>query len=236
MMSVLTPPTETVDLNIEKHSRAVMPLNSLEDLSRASNTLCKAFEDCPANDYLLKKFFNIPLNEPVSKYRLNSITNYYTAWYHDLGGEVVEANDFDAVAIWSLPNHHLPHTLSDDAQFNKIFFEDLDERKRQVLPKGMDYYYLFIIGKDVSQSHVRGSVRQILNEYKRRADADNCACVLEAISEHAKSVYEYFGYKVFQEFKFGIGEIDSRGHLDPQGEGFTAYLMIYYKDLNVLHE
>ncbi|AQZ10015.1 YOR012W [Zygosaccharomyces parabailii] len=234
-MSVLTPPTQVADLNTGKHSRTVVPLNSFEDITRATDTLCKAFADSAANDYLLRKFFNISLREPVSRCRFNAIISYYTAWYHDLGGEIVEANDFDAVGIWSLPGRHLPHTLSNDPQFNKLFFDDLDERRYQVLPEGMDCYYLFMIGKDPSQQHVRGSVRQILGDYKQRADADNCACVLEAISEHARSVYEYFGFKVFKEFKFGVGEVDSQGQVDSQGSGFTAYLMIYYKDPQVLN-
>lgn len=234
-MSALTPPIQSVDVEESKHLRTILPLDSLEELDKAAKTLCKAFAKSPANDYLLRKFFKLSLDEPVSKCRLNSILTYFMAWYHDLGGEVVEANNFDAVGVWSVPGCHLPHTFSDDPEFNRIFFEDLDKRKSEVLPKNLDCYYLFIIGKDPTQHHVRGSVRKILQDYKQRADSEDCACVLEAISEHAKSVYEYFGYKVVQEFNFGKGEIDHRGRLDPNGEGFTAYLMVYYKDLQLLN-
>ncbi|CAR29134.1 hypothetical protein ZYGR_0Z00550 [Zygosaccharomyces rouxii] len=228
-MSALTPPTHSIDLETGKHSRTVQPLDSLEELDQASKTLCRAFADSSANDYLLRKFFKLSLDEPMSRCRLNAMLTYLIAWYHDLGGEVVQAKDFDAVGVWSSPGRHLPHTYSDDPKFNEIFFERLDERKLEVLPAGMDYYYLFMIGKDPTQRNVRGSVRKILEDYKKRADEDNCACILEAINEHAKSVYEYFGYKVVQEFKFGEGEINEDGTLDPNGKGFTAYLMIYYK-------
>lgn len=170
------------------------------------------------------------MDENVSRSRINAILFYYTAWYADNGGEVTEANDYDAVGIWSLPGQHLPATLSDDPKFNKIFFDDLDKRKYEVLPPSMGYYYLFMIGKDLSQPNVRGSVRTILNHYKERADRDNCAVVLEAISEHAKSVYEYFGFRICLTFKFGEKEVNSQGILDPEGEGFTGYLMIYHKD------
>lgn len=239
MNSALTPPSEGISAVLspstsveetKNHSSSIVQPNKVEDIARACQTLYKAFAQSPANDYLLKKFFNIPTGETVSRDRINAILHYYTAWYNDLGGEIVEANDFDAVGIWSLPGRHLPATLSQDHTFNKIFFDDLDQRKYQVLPEGMGYYYLFMIGKDLSQPHVRGSVRAILKHYKQRADRDNCAMVLEAISSHAKSVYEYFGFKVFLTFRFGEGEVDSSGKLDPNGEGFIAYLMIYHKD------
>lgn len=228
-MSALTPPTQSIDLEMAKHSRTVLPLDNLEWLDKAAKTLCRAFENSPANDYLLRKFFKLSMDEPVSKCRLNSMLTYLMAWYHDLGGEVVEANNFDAVGVWSLPGRHLPHTMSDDAKFNEIFFERLDKRRLEVLPEGMDCYYLFIIGKDPTQRQIRGSVRKILEDFKQRADDDNCACVLEAISEHARSVYEYFGYKVIEEFTFGEGEIDPDGNIDPNGEGYKSYLMVYYK-------
>lgn len=234
-MSALTPPAQSVDFNLEKYSHTILALDGIEALDRAAGTLCKAFADSPANDYLLRKFFRLSLDEPVSKCRLNSMLTYLMAWYHDLGGEVVEANNFDAVGVWSLPGHHLPHTMSDDPKFNEVFFERLDQRKLEVLPPGVDYYYLFILGKDPTQRHVRGSVRKIFQDFKKRADDDNCACILEAINEHARSVYEYFGYKVIEEFRFGEGEIDEQGNRDANGKGYKSYLMIYYKDPQLLN-
>ncbi|QLG73226.1 hypothetical protein HG535_0E03100 [Zygotorulaspora mrakii] len=215
---------------VKSHSRTVVPLNKVSSVERASETLFRAFAKSTANDYLLKKFSRIPLNENVSRTRFNAMIYYYTSWFHDLGGEVVEANDYDAVGIWSLPGRHLPATLSEDPKFNKTFFEDLDKRKYEVIPPGMGYYYLFMVGKDPSQPKVRGSVKTMLNHYKERADKDNCAIVLEAISEHARSVYEYFGFKVYLTFKYGESEVNTQGVLDLNGEGFTGYLMLYHKD------
>ncbi|KOG99078.1 uncharacterized protein DI49_2416 [Saccharomyces eubayanus] len=211
-----------------------LPVNLTNDVERASRTLCKAFENSYANDYLMKKFFHIPIEEKVSRARINAIIHYYTTCYHDLDGEIAEANDFDAVGIWSRPGHHLPATLSDDESFNKIFFDDLTARKHEVMPEGMDYYYLYAIGKDLSHPEIRGSVRKILEEYKRKADKTNCALVLEAISEHARSVYEYFGFRTYLEFQFGAGEVNSECKPDPQGEGFTAYLMLYHRDADTV--
>ncbi|EHN00284.1 YDR391C-like protein [Saccharomyces cerevisiae x Saccharomyces kudriavzevii VIN7] len=209
-----------------------LPVNLTCDVERASKTLFKAFEKSYANDYLMKKFFHVPITEKVSRARINAMIHYYTTCYNDLNGEVAEANDFDAVAIWSRPGCHLPATLSDDESFNKIFFDDLTARKHEVMPEGMDYYYLYAIGKDPSHPEIRGSVRKILEEYKLKADKANCALALEAISEHAKSVYEYFGFRTYLVFQFGVGEVNCMGEPDPQGEGFTAYLMLYHRDAN----
>ncbi|CCD26852.1 Iat4p NDAI_0I02840 [Naumovozyma dairenensis CBS 421] len=204
-------------------------LNITNDVEKVAQTLCVAFTS-PCSDYLMKKFFNIPLDEPTTRARVNAMIHYYTACYHDLGGELAEANDFDAVSLWSIPGKHLPVSYTNDDKFNKIFFDDMLKRKLSVLPVGMEYYYLFMIGKDLRHPEVRGSVRSIFKYYQKRADDDNCAIILEAISEHAKSVYEYFGFKNYLTFHFGKGECDSQGNLDPNGEGFTAYLMIYHKD------
>ncbi|GMC44885.1 unnamed protein product [Saccharomyces cerevisiae] len=103
-----------------------LAVNLTSDVEKASKTLFKAFEKSYANDYLMKKFFHIPITEKVSRARINAMIHYYTTCYHDLDGEIAEANNFDAVAIWSRPGCHLPATLSDDESFNKIFFSRLD--------------------------------------------------------------------------------------------------------------
>ncbi|CAI4793923.1 CBK_G0049800.mRNA.1.CDS.1 [Saccharomyces cerevisiae] len=190
-----------------------LAVNLTSDVEKASKTLFKAFEKSYANDYLMKKFFHIPITEKVSRARINAMIHYYTTCYHDLDGEIAEANDFDAVAIWSRPGCHLPATLSDDESFNKIFFSRLDYP---------------------SHPEIRGSVRKILEKYKTKADKANCALALEAISEHARSVYEYFGFKTYLVFQFGVGEVNSKGEPDPQGKGFTAYLMLYHKDADTI--
>lgn len=205
-------------------------LNITRDVVRASETLYKAFDDSHAFDYITKKFFNLPVDEYVSKDRINAITHYYVACYHDSNGEVVEANDYDAVAVFSLPNQHLPKSLTNDPHFNQVFFHDLKSRLAEVIPEDIHYYYLFMIGKDLTRKDTKGSVRKIFEEYKKRADAENCAIVLEAIAEHARSVYEYFGFKNYKTFHYGVGEVNEQGQHDPNGKGFTGYLMIYHKD------
>lgn len=238
MSNTMSPPaspanTPTQDKEVkqeQRHSRTVVPVNITSDIERANNTLTKAFVDSPGNDYLMKKFFDIPIEQKVSKARVNSILHYFTALYADMGGEIVEANDFDAVAVFTKPGLHIDQGVTNDPKFNKTFFEDLTHKKHEVLPEGVDYYYLFILGKNLEHPEVRGSVRAIFETYKKKADEAGVAIVLEAISEHAKSVYEYFGFKNYLSFEYGRGEVDSKGNSDPNGEGFVGHLMIYYKD------
>lgn len=204
-------------------------LNYTKDVVRASRTLWKAFDDSAAFDYLTKKFFNLPTDKFVSKERINAITHYYVACYHD-EGEIAEVNDFDAVALFSLPDRHLPKALTNDHHFNLIFFHELQDRLKEVIPEEIGYYYLFMIGKDLGRKDTKGSVRAIFEEYKRRADEQNCAIVLEAIAEHARSVYEYFGFKNYKTFHYGVGEVNENGEPDKNGKGFVGYLMVYHKD------
>ncbi|CDO93273.1 unnamed protein product [Kluyveromyces dobzhanskii CBS 2104] len=234
-MSIISPPVSPGEAvasqpSKERHSRTVIPLNLTKDVERASKCLDKAFADSPANDYLMKKFFNVSVREPCSKARVNSMLKYFLHLYDDFGAEIVEANGFDAVAVWTTPKSHFHQNETNDAKFNDIFFTNLGRVTKSLIPEGVDYYYLFIIGKDLTHPEIRGSVRAIFDAYKKRADAENCAMVLEAISEKAKSVYEYFGFKNYLDFSFGQNEVDSNGNYDPNGEGFNAHLMIYYKN------
>lgn len=234
-MSVISPPVSpgeeaSSQINKERHSRTVIPLNQTHDLEKASKCLDKAFADSPANDYLMKKFFNVPITDKCSKERVNSMLKYFLHLYDDFSAEVVEANNFDAVAVWTTPKTHFHQSETNDPKFNDVFFTQLGRRTKELLPPGIGYYYLFIIGKDLTHPEIRGSVRAIFDSYKKRADEENCAMVLEAISDKAKSVYEYFGFRNYLDFYFGQNEVDSKGNYDPNGEGFKGHLMIYYKD------
>lgn len=211
-------------------------LSHTDNVDAVSRNMYKAFANEPANDYLMKKFFNIPINnnEPVSKYRIHALMHLINAFYYDRGAELVQANSFHATAIWTHPNNPVDFPRTNDDRFNSIFFDQLSTLKNKIMPPGMKYYYLFCIGRDPSNKSTTGSVRSIFQYYKSRADAENVAICLEAINEHAKSVYEYFGFKNYLTFKYGVGEVDSNGHPNTKGEGFTGYLMIYHKDADTI--
>ncbi|CCE64459.1 hypothetical protein TPHA_0H02560 [Tetrapisispora phaffii CBS 4417] len=206
-------------------------LNITDDVDRAADVLNNAFSPSHCSDFIFKKFFNISLDEKCSRARIKAIIHYYTALYHDLdGGDIVEVNDFDAVALFSTPGKHLPPTLTGDAKFDKEFITDISKRKKEVIPEGVPYYYLFMIGRDLKGPHKKGSVKKIFETYKEKADKDNAAIVLESIADHATSVYEYFGFKNYLTYTIGKGEVNSKGEPDSTGEGFTVKLMFYHKD------
>ena len=171
----------------EVKDNKVCVLNKTKDGRRAAETLAIAFSGSPAFHYISKKILNIPLSEDVST---EAITNDIVLPYLDSPyGEISEVNNFDAVAVWSIPPH-VAKARSNDEKFNKDFIDDINGRIKQVIPKKINYYYLFCVGKNLNEKGIRGSVRTIFEEYKRRADEENCAIVLEAIAEHARSVYE----------------------------------------------
>ncbi|KAH3902666.1 uncharacterized protein SCDLUD_000249 [Saccharomycodes ludwigii] len=214
----------------QRHSKANSSpsINITNDVAKVAEVLDIAFAHSPQNDYCLKKFFNIPLTQKCSRERIKSILYYYTAMYNDMGGEIVEVNNFDAVALFSKPGDHIDFDLTKDQKFNKTWFDDLDQVLEKILPDINNFYYLYMIGKNLTQKNVRGSVRKIFETYKEKADKLDVPIVLEAISEHARSVYEYFGFKNYYTFRYGDGEVDSLGNLSSSGEGFVSYLMVYY--------
>ncbi|KAL6937793.1 hypothetical protein ACO0RG_004316 [Hanseniaspora osmophila] len=207
-------------------------LTYTDDFERAAHTLNKAFKDSRSNDYLMKKFFNIPLTENVSQGRIKAILEYFAAFYHDNGAEIAEANDFNTVAIYTTPEKPVDQWMTNDSRFNQSMFLDLGHKKHEIIPDHIKYYYLFIVGRDLTDtsSKKKGALRKIFETYKQKADDSNSAIVLEAISESAKSVYEYFGFKSYLKFNYGKGEVNAQGEPDKNGCGFDAYLMIYYKD------
>ncbi|OBA25180.1 hypothetical protein HANVADRAFT_4013 [Hanseniaspora valbyensis NRRL Y-1626] len=206
-------------------------VNYTDDIERAAKTLDKAFLNSPSNDYLMKKFMNIPLDQPCSKKRIKSVLEYFCAFYHDNGGEIAEVDDFNTVAVYATPENHIDQWMTNDEVFNQIFFHDLHALYDKYIPENIEYYYLFIVGRDLTDTTKgKGNLRAIFEAYKKRADESNSCIVLEAISEEAKSVYEYFGFKTYSKFTYGQNEVNRKGELDPNGEGFDAYLMIYHKD------
>lgn len=200
------------------------------DVDAVSRNMYAAFATEPANDFLMKKFFNVPTSEYCSPYRIHALMHLINSIYYDKGAELIQANNFHATAIWTNPDQPVDFPRTNDETFNSIFFDDLTQVKAKILPDGMKYYYLFCIGRDPNDMETKGSVRSIFEYYKERADRENVAICLEAINDHARSVYEYFGFKNYKTFRYGVGEVDENGALDPNGEGFTGYLMIYHKD------
>lgn len=226
----ITPPN--METNSENDSSK--GFHFTQDIARVTNVMNKAFKNDHANDYIMKKMFNIPIREKCSKYRIESAMHLLSSNYFDNGAEIVQANNFNAVAIWTKPGHHVKIPLTDDPEFNRQYILENEQAKGIIIPEGMGYYYLFTIARDPDDTTVKGSVRAIFDHYKDRADRENCCIVLEAINEKARDVYQYFGFQVCRTFHYGVGEVNMQGEYDPEGTGFTAFLMVYHKNPDVL--
>ncbi|KAG0668668.1 hypothetical protein C6P45_004510 [Maudiozyma exigua] len=204
----------------------------VKDIERACKTLLAAFHDSSSNDYLNCKFQGVPLDVPLRSHEeADKLTRNTIMFYYENGADFVQVGDYTTTAIWTTPNKHIPVDRTSDETFNKVFLDDSQAVKQRVIPKGMDYYYLFMIGRD-PESSLKGTVRTMFDHYIEIANRENRALVLEAINEHARDVYAHFGFVNYNTFHYGVGEVDAKGQLDPNGEGHTGYLMIYLPNNN----
>ncbi|SCV00698.1 LAMI_0G06744g1_1 [Lachancea mirantina] len=209
-----------------------MSVNITTDIARVTSTLAIAFAHSAENDYLTKKFWNMPASQTLSRSEINKSFVEYCEYFVANGGQLLESGDFDSVAI-IVPPESNPVDLEEtnDEKFNAQFIHT-NEKIKQDLGLGVriPYYYLFMIGKNLDQPHVKGNVRAIVEYLKLEADKKGAAVVLDALNGHAKSVYEYFGFLDYHEFRYGVGEVEANGELSETGPGFVANIMAYYKD------
>lgn len=208
-----------------------MAVNETTDIGKVRKTLEIAFKISPENDYLTKKFWNLPAATQLSRAEINESFKEYIEYFISKGGILLEANNFDCVAIIVPPKFN-PLELEDteDPTFNEQFIEAGNRYKNKLgLGTTVPYYYLFMIGKNLDQLHIKGSARAIIDYLKEKADSENAAVMLEAINKNAKEVYTHFGFENYGEFSYGVGEVDSKGKPNTNGEGFTATFMAYFK-------
>ncbi|GMM56215.1 hypothetical protein DAKH74_028310 [Maudiozyma humilis] len=204
-----------------------MSCEQIEDFEKACVAMQNAFRDGAAYQYLACKLQGKPLTVAhEGPAAIDALTRNFLTHYRDHGAEIVHAGDYSTVAIWTLPGKSVPMERTSDERFNATFFDESAAVKQRVIPQGMDYYYLFMIGRD-PQSTAKGSTRAVFDKYTRLADAEGRALVLEAITESARDVYAYFGFVNYNTFRYGMGEVDAAGRIDPEGEGHTGYLMVY---------
>ncbi|SMN20017.1 similar to Saccharomyces cerevisiae YDR391C Putative protein of unknown function, possibly involved in zinc homeostasis [Maudiozyma saulgeensis] len=204
-----------------------MDVCQIGDFDKSCAALQNAFRGEPSYWYLACKLQDKPLSLGINNSEaIDTLTYNFLKHYYDHGAQIMQSGNYTTIAIWTTPSLSVPMNRTSDESFNKIFFDNSLKVKETVIPKGMKYYYLFMIGKD-PESHMKGTVRAMFELYIDKANTENCALVLEAISEHARDVYAHFGFVNYNTFQYGIGEVNSLGQLDSHGEGHTGYLMVY---------
>lgn len=208
-------------------SKEPSPINQTNDILSVADALHSSFKASASFSYFLKKIFNIELDENFSDHRNKAIMYYYSSMYSDLGGEVIECDDFNAVALVSPPGVHIDFSETKDTRFNKVWYEDYDSHLESFIGEN-PFYYINLVGRNFNKEKKKGTVTKIFKHYMKMSDLKGCPIVLEAISEEAKNIYEHYGFKTVHSFSYGQNEVDENGQLDPKGKGFVAYLMIYY--------
>ncbi|KAL6937791.1 hypothetical protein ACO0RG_004314 [Hanseniaspora osmophila] len=208
-------------------------VNYTTDIAKVAETLNSAFMRSPSNLYVMKKIFNIKLDEKFSSHRNLAMMFYYASMYSDLGGELCESNNYNAVSLVSPPGVHIDFAETHDDLFNKIWYEDLDNSFKDLVGEN-PYYYICLVGRNFEQEKQKGSVTNIFKHYQKLADMKNIPIILESISEMSTQIYKHYGFKAIKKFKYGQGEVDENGRPDRNGQGFEAEIMVYYHDFDKL--
>ncbi|KUL82165.1 hypothetical protein ZTR_09555 [Talaromyces verruculosus] len=193
------------------------------DIRTISNLFALAFRDIAPTVYVLRTptstwpVTNIPMD------LLGPKMLEWTTYKQSRGGEMIEADNFAAAAIWFPPGVELPASADDDegvveyrAMAGKAKKEFLGDRK---------YWYLNMIARHPERKDP-GVVRALFEPYIARARQDGVPIWLEAVNEHSKQVYEHIGFKTVATLRMGAGKAAPNGELQEGGEGVPIYAMI----------
>lgn len=70
-----------------------------------------------------------------------------------------------------------------------------------------------------------GAIRSLIEPVVTKAREEGVPVWLEAINEHARDVYAYFGFEIVEQITIGQGVIDSDGWIHPEGNGVYVWAM-----------
>ncbi|KAL4969028.1 uncharacterized protein BDV14DRAFT_196347 [Aspergillus stella-maris] len=140
-----------------------------------------------------------------------------------LGAELVEAGDFAAVAVWFPPGISTPTEGVTDPKLLDYLDNLFPIRKKHL--QGRDHWNLNLIGRHHQRTEP-GVVRAVIEPYVKKAREQGVPLWLEAINDHARDVYQRFGFRTVAEVRVGVGRSNSRGELDENGEGIVVYAMM----------
>lgn len=71
-----------------------------------------------------------------------------------------------------------------------------------------------------------GAVRGVIEPFLHKAREENLPVWLEATNSHARDVYKYFGFKVVEEVRIGLGIVNEEGWAQEGGEGVLMWGML----------
>ncbi|OJI97620.1 hypothetical protein ASPVEDRAFT_37039 [Aspergillus versicolor CBS 583.65] len=204
-------------------TRPVVTTLGPEHAERVAEVIAAAFSTSLFTSYLLRTpestwpTDNIPAGIVGAHFK-KSVTSRA-----EQGAELVEAGNFAAVAVWFPPGNPIstagvtdPRILEYREKFSQVKKEHLQDR---------DYWYLNLIGRHPERTEP-GVVRALVDPYFKKAREQGVPLYLEAISEHARDVYEHLEFRTIAAVRLGVGRTNARGELDENGEGIMLYGMM----------
>ncbi|ETI22858.1 hypothetical protein G647_06935 [Cladophialophora carrionii CBS 160.54] len=93
------------------------------------------------------------------------------------------------------------------------------------------FYHLSFLARNPSVGRVPGSINAVITPFLERAKAENVPAWLEATSLQAVNVYLHFGFRIVETITVGAGKVDAAGWPAEDGEGVTAWAMIFDEHL-----
>jgi hypothetical protein len=109
------------------------------------------------------------------------------------------------------------------------------ERMRRVyIPQGVGYWHLGFLARNPEEGveKVKGAVSAVVVPVLERCKREGTVAWLEATSKRAVGVYEWYGFRVCEVVRFGVGRVDGGGWPREGGEGVEAWGMIFDWHLN----
>lgn len=155
------------------------------------------------------------------------------------GAELVQAGNWSAVALWEGPTYQGKPFIESKARPGPLLAEwrgKVMEAKKKYLSAPSSptdasqirpFYHLSFLARNPSAPKVSGSIAAVIEPFLQRARDEGVPAWLEATTRQAATVYEHFGFRLVEEITIGVGSIDCQGWPKEDGEGVTAYAMIY---------
>lgn len=187
-----------------------------QDFVRAGKVICDSF-----NTIVFQRYIAYDKTPEEELERLTTRVQKYA----EVGSQVVEAGDFSAIALWVPPNVELaPGSDQLNHRFEEAISKGKIAHKRHFENK--PHWNLSFLARDPNRD-TKGVVSAVVRPFLERALKEDVPASLMAVSDHAKNVYEHFGFKVLETIPLGVGEVDEDGKDDKEGKGLKSYLMAF---------
>ncbi|CAK7902483.1 hypothetical protein CAAN1_18S02410 [[Candida] anglica] len=190
--------------------------------TRVGSVIARAFFDLPLNRYMISSLNGLDSADELDyeKHFEEFFVNR-TRQVVDAGARVTQSKDYASVAIWFEPGHKsapFPST-------NPVVCEYGDKSaalKKKYNLTNKKYWYLNYLAKDPQKEDVKGAVSATVKPILELAREQGLPVVLEAVADHAREVYEHFGFKILESFQL----LDER-----TGDAHPVYLMAFNYDI-----